>query len=105
MGSTPQQHAAAILQEKMPNDHDLGARQLGECPESPVVLRRAGSAIRTYRCRHAVRPQQRAGLSGDESDRTRSDTRRRRLRAVGIALDPALSGTAIRAAIEPALSL
>ena len=54
-------------------------------------LRELDLAYRAHRCRHGVRPQQRARLSRDESQRARADAGGRRFRAVGIQFDHALS--------------
>ena len=70
---------------------DLGPGQFGQCAKSAVVPARARSRLSAHRRRHGVRQKQRARLSRDESQRPRADAGRRRLRAVGIQFDHALS--------------
>ena len=87
----------------MPNSNgqsdDLGPGQFGQCSESAVVPERARSRLSAHRCRHGVRPQQRARLSRDESQRARADPGGRRFRAVGIQFDHALSRARLSAGI------
>src|ERR1700688_3203517 len=73
-------------------DQNLGPEYLVERAEGDVGGRRDRLATRAHRYWRGVRQESRGGLSGDEPERAGADARRgRRLPAVGIELDRALS--------------
>src|SRR5205814_10147052 len=55
-------HNALPSGEAADNAEDLGTRNLVQCAEGAVVLRRARHPIRAHRCRRAVRRQPRSGI-------------------------------------------
>src|SRR5882672_7205743 len=82
---------AATARRWASDAEDLGARQLGQRQEGAVGGGGARPQVPAHRRRHGAWRQYDAGIPPHEPDRAGPHPRRRRLHAVGVAHDRALS--------------